>query len=148
MSQTSVLLLVLASAVLHAGWNALAKSMSDRWVSAGLMGIVNGVLGVALAIVFGLPAVEAWPFIVMSALLQSAYLMLLNSTYAYGDMSRLYPVARGTSPVIVTIVALLFLPDRLTALSLVGSPPWSPASARSRSPAGCRAPAKVWASRC
>lgn len=115
-----VLLLVLATAILHAGWNAMAKAIGDRWVSSALIGTVNGVFGLGCILVFGLPAAQAWPYLVVSALLQAAYLMLLTKTYAHGDMSRLYPIARGTSPVIVTVVAVTVLTERLSVLSWVG----------------------------
>lgn len=115
-----VLLLVLATAILHAGWNAMAKAIGDRWVSSALIGTVNGAFGIICILIFGFPAAQAWPFLVVSALLQAAYLVLLTKTYAHGDMSRLYPIARGTSPVIVTVVAVIVLTERLSALSWVG----------------------------
>lgn len=115
-----VLLLVLATAVLHAAWNAMAKSIGDRWVSAALIGTVNGAFGLGCAALFGLPAAAAWPYLVASALLQALYLILLTRTYAQGDMSRLYPVARGTAPVAVTAIAVTLLSDRLSPLSWCG----------------------------
>src|SRR5699024_3146165 len=84
---TPVLGLVLATAILHAGWNALAKSLGDRWVASDLIGTVNGLFGIGCILLFGLPAPGAWPFLVLSALLQAGYLMLLTKAYAHGDMS-------------------------------------------------------------
>ena len=115
-----VLLLVLATAVLHAGWNALAKSIGDRWVSAALIGAVNGAFGLGCIVLFGVPAAGAWPYLVASALLQALYLVLLTRAYAHGDMSRLYPIARGTAPVVVTAVAVTLLSERLSPLSWSG----------------------------
>lgn len=115
-----VLGLVLATAILHAGWNALAKALGDRWVASALIGTVNGVFGVGCILLFGLPAPAAWPFLVVSALLQAGYLMLLTKAYAHGDMSRVYPIARGTSPVVVTAIAVAVLGERLSPLSWTG----------------------------
>ncbi|WP_277453547.1 DMT family transporter [Janibacter sp. DB-40] len=115
-----VLLLVLATAVLHAAWNAMAKSVGDRWVSSALIGTANGVVGLVLVSFFGVPAAESWPYLVASALLQAAYLVLLTHTYAHGDLSRLYPIARGTSPVVVTMIAVGLLGERLSLLSWLG----------------------------
>lgn len=111
---------MLATAVLHAGWNALAKALGDRWVASALIGTVNGLVGVACILVFGVPAAAAWPYLVASALLQAGYLMLLTKAYAHGDMSRVYPIARGTSPVVVTAVAVVVLGERLSLLSWIG----------------------------
>lgn len=115
-----VLGLVLATAVLHAGWNALAKAVGDRWVASALIGTVNGLFGVVCIVVFGMPTATAWPYLVASALLQAVYLMLLTKAYAHGDMSRVYPIARGTSPVVVTAVAVVVLGERLSPLSWFG----------------------------
>lgn len=102
------------------GWNALAKTIGDRWVSAALIGTVNGAFGLGCIVLFGVPAAEAWPYLVASALLQALYLVLLTRAYDHGDMSRLYPVARGTAPVVVTAVAVTLLSERLSLLSWFG----------------------------
>lgn len=119
-SVQNVLLIVLATAVLHAAWNAMAKSIGDRWISSALIGTVNGALGLVLVGIFGVPAAASWPYLVASALLQAAYLVLLTHTYAHGDLSRLYPIARGTAPVVVTVVAVGLLAERLSVLSWLG----------------------------
>lgn len=117
---TYVLWLVLGTAVLHAGWNALAKSVGDRWVASTLIGVVNGIGGIACILVFGLPAPGAWPFLVASALLQAVYLLTLTSAYRHGDLSRLYPIMRGTAPVLVTAVSVLVLNEQLSPSSWLG----------------------------
>lgn len=115
-----VLAIVLGTAVLHATWNALAKSVGDRWVSSALIGVVNGIGGVTCVLVFGMPAPSAWPYLLASAALQATYLVLLTRTYSYGDMSRLYPIARGTSPIVVTVVAVTLLREQLGLVSWIG----------------------------
>src|SRR5699024_7899645 len=96
------------------------KSLGDRWVASALIGTVNGLFGIGCILLFGLPAPGAWPFLVLSALLQAGYLMLLTKAYAHGDMSRVYPIARGTSPVVVTAIAVAVLGERLSPLSWTG----------------------------
>ena len=117
---TLVLTLALGTAVLHASWNALAKSVGDRWISSALIGVVNGIAGLALILAFGPPAPSAWPFLVVSAALQATYLLTLTSAYAHGDLSRLYPIMRGTAPVLVTVVSVLALGEQLGAASWAG----------------------------
>ena len=117
---TYVLWLVLGTAVLHAGWNALAKSVGDRWVASTLIGVVNGAGGVVCILLFGLPDPGAWPYLVASALLQAGYLLTLTTAYRHGDLSRLYPVMRGTAPVLVTAVSVLVLHEQLSVSSWLG----------------------------
>jgi drug/metabolite transporter (DMT)-like permease len=117
---TLVLALVLGTAVLHATWNALAKSVGDRWVASALIGVVNGIAGLGCLLVFGPPAPSAWPFLVASAGLQAAYLVTLTTAYEHGDLSRLYPIMRGTAPLLVTVVSVLVLGESLGAASWLG----------------------------
>lgn len=113
-------LLVLLSAVLHAGWNTAAKSVGDRWVSSALMGVAYGVVGLVFVLLRPLPVAAAWPYIIVSVLLQVVYLLLLTTTYAHGDMSRLYPLLRGLGPLLVTVVALTALHEHVSPLALGG----------------------------
>jgi drug/metabolite transporter (DMT)-like permease len=117
---TLVLALVLGTAVLHATWNALAKSVGDRWIAAALIGVVNGIAGLACIVAFGWPAMTAWPYLVASAVLQTVYLLTLTSAYRHGDLSRLYPIMRGTAPVLVTVASVGVLGGRLGAASWAG----------------------------
>lgn len=114
------LALVLGTAILHASWNALAKSVGDRWVASALIGAVNGVAGLVGILVFGLPAASAWPYLLVSAVLQATYLLTLTSAYQHGDLSRLYPIMRGTAPVLVAAVSVTVFGERLGAASWLG----------------------------
>ncbi|WP_163543211.1 EamA family transporter [Occultella kanbiaonis] len=123
-NSSTVLLVVLATAALHAVWNAVAKSIGDRWVATFLFGSVIAVTGAVGAVIttatLGLPDPASWPFLVLSAVLQCVYMVLLTRAYSLGQMSRLYPIARGTSPVVVTAVAVLLLHERLPAPAWLG----------------------------
>lgn len=115
-----ILAVVLGTAVLHASWNALAKSVGDRWVASALIGLVNGVGGLACLLVFGPPEAAAWPYLVLSAALQAVYLVVLTSAYQHGDLSRLYPIMRGTAPVLVTVISVTVLGDQLSVGTWIG----------------------------
>lgn len=112
--------LVLATACLHAGWNTAAKAVGDRWVSSALIGSVYAVIGIVAALLLPVPDVASWPFVAASVVLQVVYLLLLTSAYEYGDMTRLYPLARGTSPLLVTLFAVLVLRERDGTGVLIG----------------------------
>ncbi len=99
-----VLGITLAAAVLHAVWNALAHGVSDRLVGFALIGVAYTVIGGATALVLGLPPSAAWPFVVASAVLHVIYTLLLWASYQLGDFSQVYPVARGTAPLVVVAI--------------------------------------------
>ena len=111
---------VLLSALLHAVWNSLAHAVDDRLVGIALIGMVDMVGGGAMALVAGLPPVGSWPFIVGSAALHVAYNLLLVTSYQLGDFSQMYPLARGTSPLLVALASVLLLGHDLPVTVLVG----------------------------
>lgn len=114
------MLAVLGAAVLHAAWNALAKAIPDRRIAAALIGAASVPVALVLIGLLPGPAAAAWPYLVVSGVLQTAYLLLMISAYRHGDFGTIYPLARGTSPLLVTVVSVTLLGDRLTAWQLVG----------------------------
>ena len=129
MTAERALAIVLASAVLHAGWNALVAGAKDTHATAAVA-MLTGV------VVFAIPAAltwrveaEAWPFIAASAALELAYFALLAATYSRADYSFAYPVARGSAPILVLLISTIALGADISAARR--------SSASSRSPAGC-----------
>jgi drug/metabolite transporter (DMT)-like permease len=117
--QLAITLVVLASAVLHATWNALAKSIKDQLAAFTLIGL--GSLFVALLIPFvPHPASASRPFIVVSALLHVGYGAMLMLSYNVGDLGHVYPLARGVSPLLVAVLAAITVHERLDSLRLGG----------------------------
>jgi len=112
--------LVLVAALLHSSWNAIAKAIPDRLASSTLIGLVYLIAGLFGVVVFGPPAAAAWPFVVVSACLQTGYLILLTTSYKHGDFSQVYPLARGLSVLLVAVVATVFLAESLSTLQMVG----------------------------
>jgi drug/metabolite transporter (DMT)-like permease len=111
---------VLVSALLHAVWNSLAHAVDDRLMGFALIGLVDSVLGATLAVIGGLPAAGAWPFIIASAALHVAYNLLLLASYQLGEFSQMYPLARGTSPWLVTLISVVVLGRQLPITELIG----------------------------
>jgi drug/metabolite transporter (DMT)-like permease len=116
----SIVIAVLIAAMLHAVWNSLAHSVSDRLVGFAMIGLVDAVGGAALAAFGGLPPARAWPFIVASALVHTAYNLFLLASYQLGEFSQMYPLARGTSPWVVALVSLVVLNRTLSVTELAG----------------------------
>lgn len=115
-----VLGLVLVAAALHAGWNLLIKMGGDKLTTAGLLVAISSLICLFLLPFFPLPPAAAWPFIVASALLHTAYRLFLVRAYHHGDMGVVYPVARGLSPVLIALGALVFAGETLSAGKMAG----------------------------
>jgi len=106
-----VLGLVLVTALSHALWNAWLKITGDRIVALALMGASYFVLGLAALPVLGWPAPTAGGYLAASTLVHTAYPLTLIAAYRCGDLSVVYPISRGTGPMLVTLVAAVFLGD-------------------------------------
>lgn len=112
--------IVLFAALLHALWNAFVKAADDRLAILGLISVGHVILGVILAAQNPMPAVESWPFIVGSTVIHFAYYFLLYHSYRLGDLSHVYPIARGMSPVLVALGAQVFVGEALPPTAWVG----------------------------
>jgi drug/metabolite transporter (DMT)-like permease len=109
----AVFFAVLFAAALHAGWNALVKTGLDRFSSILFLGIVQGAIALVLLPFFGLPAPAAWPWVLVGSALHSGYKLALIRAYGHGDLSQVYPLSRGTAPLIVAVAGALFLGETL-----------------------------------
>ena len=119
MISTAVLLAVLASALLHAAWNAVVKSRADPLIGIAWLSVGSGVAaGIGLPFL-ALPPAAAWPFILASTAIHTAYNLLLATAYRHGDFSRVYPIARGAAPLMVTLVSLAILGEDLGGPALI-----------------------------
>jgi drug/metabolite transporter (DMT)-like permease len=107
----SVFLAILFAALLHAGWNAVVKLGHDRFSSMLLLALFQGGIALLLLPVFGAPAAAAWPWVLLGSFLHSGYKLFLIRAYGHGDLSQVYPLARGTAPLIVTLASALFLAE-------------------------------------
>ena len=120
MAAPLVVVAVLAAAVLHAGWNAIAKGVSDR---LALLVRMNTVIAAVAALgVWSVapPGPASWPWLGVSAVVHVGYLLVLTTSYRFGDFNQTYPLARGLGPLIVAAVATLAIGERLPPLPTVG----------------------------
>ncbi len=115
-----VFLAVLGAALLHAGWNAIVKTGLSKQTSMFLLSVGHALIGVAVAVSKPFPAAEVWPWLLASGLIHMAYQLFLAFAYEHGDLSRVYPIARGAAPMIVTVVSVMFLSDPMTATEYAG----------------------------
>ncbi len=118
--------LVLASAVAHATWNLFAKRAGGGipflWLALALSVPLYAPIAFAVLVITGAsigPAVIGWTFV--NAALNVAYFIFLQRGYRSGDLSIVYPLARGTGPVLATLGAILIFGERPTALAIAGA---------------------------
>jgi drug/metabolite transporter (DMT)-like permease len=121
-----IILLLLFAAVLHATWNVLLKTASDPLRTAGrgmLVGagflIPTATLGWLVSGQASIPD-EAWRLAILSGVLEAAYFIFLSAAYRRGDLSLVYPIARGTAPVLSVAVGVVILGETLEPVGWIG----------------------------
>ena len=117
---TTVFLAVLAAAALHAGWNAVVKVGLDRFLSVTLISVAAGAVALLCLPFVEMPRGTVWFWLVASAVLHTGYKLFLVRAYDAGDLGQVYPLARGTAPLIVAVFSLLMLSEGLSTTDLLG----------------------------
>ena len=112
--------MVLSAAILHAGWNAMAKSGGSALFSIASYQLVGTLVCAVLIWFVPFPEAEAWPWIIASLIIHTAYYFTLAGAYRHGDLSLVYPLFRGLAPVLVAIGAALVAGEVLTPSSMLG----------------------------
>ncbi|MBF9030889.1 EamA family transporter [Rhodobacterales bacterium HKCCE3408] len=115
----TVFAVVLLAAALHALWNAVVKGGTDKAGAMTAVVIGSGIAG-ALLLPFGqLPAPESWPYILTGLALHLGYQFFLLQAYRFGDLTQVYPIARGIAPLLVAGGSALWLGTRLSGTELL-----------------------------
>lgn len=112
--------LLLASALIHAIWNAIVRSGEDRFWSLSIICLVGAIAALPFALALGAPATPSWPFLVTSSLLQIGYCLFLVRAYRDGELSSVYPIARGSAPLLVTLGAAVVAAELPSTVGLTG----------------------------
>ena len=111
---------VLFAAVLHASWNAMLHGNDDRFLSMTWMSIAIAAVSTVVILFTPWPAEAAWPYIITSGLVHIVYNVTLVRSYRRNDLAQAYPIARGSSPLLVTLGAALFAHEAIGPLHLLG----------------------------
>ena len=111
---------VIGAGALHACWNAIAKQVTDRLMAFAWIAVASMTVGGVVLAITGLPAREAIPFAVTSAVIHIGYNLGLMSSYRLGAFNQTYPIARGTSPLVVAVAAYFLADEHLGAPALIG----------------------------
>ncbi len=147
--EPAVFAVVLAAAICHASWNALVKVEGDRLVAMALLNIACAICSIPLVVWGGPLRVEVMPWVVLSGLLHTLYFLMLIAAYRVGDLSHVYPIARGVSPLLIATVAMVAIgeslpPVGIAAIMLISAGIFGLAVAARRAGGGSL-PATLWA---
>jgi drug/metabolite transporter (DMT)-like permease len=112
-------MLVLLAALLHAGWNVMVKSNADRLVTLTVLQGFMAIMGLGMVLYFGFPGHHVWPFAFASGCLHLGYNLFLVRAYRHADLSVVYPIARGTAPLLTLLGSLFFTQDNVDLAMVV-----------------------------
>ena len=107
--EPTVFLLVIFAAILHAIWNGMVKNFEDKVISVSAIVFGHVPMAIVVMLFLPLPTLESVPYIILSAIIHQGYQYNLILAYKLGDLTRVYPIARGTGPIIATLISITFL---------------------------------------
>ncbi len=116
----AIIALILGAATLHAGWNTLIKTSGDRLSVMALVTLYGSFVSVLALPFVSAPDPAAWPLLTLSIFIHVGYSLMLPLAYEHGDLGQVYPIARGSAPILVTIGALIFAGEYVPPLVFVG----------------------------
>jgi drug/metabolite transporter (DMT)-like permease len=117
---TFIFFAVLFAAACHAGWNAFIKVHLDPFSVTTLIAIGSALIALPALPIVGLPAFESWPYLVASMIFHLGYYIGLTEAYRHGDMSQVYPIARGSAPLLTASVGALYVGERIGVAAWAG----------------------------
>lgn len=115
-----VFLAVLFAAACHAGWNALIKVGLDPLSTTALISIGSGLVALPFVPVTGFPAGAAWPWLAASVVIHLVYFASLIESYRTGDLGQVYPIARGSAPLMTAAATTLYVGETLSPVGWSG----------------------------
>ena len=107
--EQNIFLLVIFAAILHAIWNGMVKSYKDKVISVSAIVFGHVPIAIIVMLFLPLPTLESVPYIILSAIIHQGYQYNLISAYKIGDLTKVYPIARGTGPIVATLISIIFL---------------------------------------
>ncbi len=109
----TVFTIVLFAAAIHAAWNALINSSGDKY--SATLGLAIGQVPFAVGTLFFVPMPDwnCWPYLLGGTILHVAYYLLLQRSYQLGEFTQVYPIARGSAPLLTAVLATVFVGEHL-----------------------------------
>ncbi len=117
---TSLFVAVLGAALCHAAWNAALKVRLDPGIAITLISVAAGIIAVPALPVLGIPHPASWPYLAASLAIHLFYYIWLAEAYRTADLGQVYPIARGSAPLITAAGSTLLFGERLVAVAWIG----------------------------
>ena len=115
-----ILSAVLFAALLHATWNAMIKVSGDRLIIMGVTTATTSLLILPILFYLPLPEPESWPYLILSACVHTFYMLVLVRAYGLGDFAQVYPLSRGSAPLLTGTLGFLILNESMQSSELFG----------------------------
>ncbi|MCF6433375.1 DMT family transporter [Leisingera sp. MMG026] len=115
-----IIAIILSAALLHAVWNAIVKTAADRTTTLGLVAFGHVIPSAVMITILPLPSAESFVYILLSTVVHFGYYYMLGRAYQHGDLSVVYPIARGIVPALVGIWAMIFAGEVLPLQAWAG----------------------------
>ena len=115
-----ITLVVLLAALFNASWNAIVKVGGDRVAVMAVVTLFGSLISVFALPFVPLPEPASWPLLTLAILIHTAYHFCLPMAYQNGDFGQVYPIARGSAPLLVTLGAAVFAGELLGFLPMLG----------------------------
>lgn len=110
---------ILLAALMHAGWNILLKSGTDKTLEIATANFIAALLALPLLFKYGLPEQEVFLYIFLSVVIHLIYFLLVASAYRFGDLNLTYPIMRGLAPILTLLFGFIFLNEHISN-SIIG----------------------------
>lgn len=118
--ETYVFLAILAAAFCHAGWNSILKLNLAPFAALVLINVACAIVVAPITLVVPFPAIDAWPYLISSLVIHALYYVGLTEAYRTGDLGQVYPIARGSAPLLTALAAYLWMGENPGALGWLG----------------------------
>tara|TARA_B100000029_G_C17498317_1_gene931768 strand:+ start:565 stop:1407 length:843 start_codon:yes stop_codon:yes gene_type:complete len=120
MSINLIFILILFSALSHAIWSALIKSSSNPLSLMGITSMLELLIFIPLTFTVPLPTLEIWYFLIATIVIHVFYRLNVIYSYKFGDLSYVYPIARGGSSLLIALISIIFLSSAINLLGFIG----------------------------
>lgn len=111
---------VLLAALFHASWNAILRINADRLVTLALLTGAPALFSIVAMGFVPVPAAAAWPWLAASVVLHIGYNAFLGLAYAHGELGKVYPLARGTAPLLTLVASVGLFGEEISTAATVG----------------------------
>ncbi len=116
----TIFVIVMLAALAHASWNALVKADGDKLVMQTYVVCIPGLVSLLALPFVPLPAPASWPYLATSVVVHQLYFFVLLYAYRHGDLSQVYPIARGLAPALVALSAWVLAGEAMAGLEIAG----------------------------